>query len=762
MKKVLLMVLAVFLATVSMWGQTADIDPAKLDLSQAEASFAGQDRIYVRSIYYGNKELAVILEYDGESGAIVRGPYYTEDAELPENEIELGYVKFEKRGTDSIVLSDVIVGNRAYSGVLQYVGAGKLELAYQPRAVQMPKTDDVRIAELKLMEKALSTKVDYQEMQLVAAKDELAEKAAALADLEKQETALEAKVASLEESLKAEKSRSSRLSSQVRSATAAPTATEPMKLSAVDPAKLDLSQAEFTLAGQDRIYVRSVYYAGQEVSVIMAYDGGLGATIYGPYYPADYAVPEADLELGYVKVQKRGTDSVVLSDVILGNRAYSGVLKYAGGGKLELAYQPRAVKMPKTDDVQMAELKLMEKALTTKVEYQEKQLAQKDATIADMESKVASLEQQVAAPAQQPAAAGPAVKTRKIPVVDPKLLDLSRAKATLAGPNRVYVRSIYYAGHETSVILEYSGGSEATIYGPYDPADQQLPEDALELGHVTFAKKGQDSIEISDIIIGTRAYAGVLKYAGGAKLMLSAPPKMVQMPETKEARIAELESKKYQLSRQVAELQREVVMAKAAAPAAAPVAAAKPATTVLSGFANGKSLYGNWQASGGVVTQRDAGNKFAKYSVPVTQKAVETVYRFTASSKKNDWLGFGLHFFASGGGTGRGYGYGRSYLVWLTRDPGYYKTERTYLQLYRSSDDVVMIQLASVSIPERIDTPVNVELVYSPERKVVEVMVNGSSRLTYQVESPILSGSSVVLRTLGGPVDFTNLAVMTR
>ena len=125
-------------------------------------------------------------------------------------------------------------------------------------------------------------------------------------------------------------------------------------------------------------------------------------------------------------------------------------------------------------------------------------------------------------------------------------------------------------------------------------------------------------------------------------------------------------------------------------------------------------------------------------------------------------MGFGLHFCASGEDTGRGYGFGKSYLVWLTRDTSFYKSTRTYLQLYRSSDDVQMAQIASVSISDRIDSPVDVKVLYNREGKVVEVMVDGETKLIYEVETVIQRGDKVVLRTLGGPVVFTHLAVKTQ
>ena len=74
MKRLLAVLLA--LAVVgSLSAQTISLDPAKLDFSKAKLSVAGPSDIYVRSIWYGNVELSVLLKYDGANGVFVYGPY---------------------------------------------------------------------------------------------------------------------------------------------------------------------------------------------------------------------------------------------------------------------------------------------------------------------------------------------------------------------------------------------------------------------------------------------------------------------------------------------------------------------------------------------------------------------------------------------------------------------------------------------------------------------------------------------------------------
>jgi hypothetical protein len=98
--------------------------------------------------------------------------------------------------------------------------------------------------------------------------------------------------------------------------------------------------------------------------------------------------------------------------------------------------------------------------------------------------------------------------------------------------------------------------------------------------------------------------------------------------------------------------------------------------------------------------------------------------------------------------------------VWLTRDEAYYRTKKAYVQLYQSSDDVTMIQLASANIGMDLTQPVNAEVQYHKDTKMIEVYVNGEMVLMQEVDA-IPSGDSMAARTLGGGVEFSAFYVKT-
>lgn len=173
---------------------------------------------------------------------------------------------------------------------------------------------------------------------------------------------------------------------------------------------------------------------------------------------------------------------------------------------------------------------------------------------------------------------------------------------------------------------------------------------------------------------------------------------------------------------------------------------------LLRGFRGGSVGMGTWETSRVAVTQNDRSALYAKYVVPATQGTGELYYRFTGRALGSGRQGYGIHVLASGARTARGYGYGESYLVWLTRDQGSYQSPSTYVQLYRSYDDVRMVEVMSATAGVEIGDSNIVEVHVNRTRDLITVIVDDEAILTYQPESLILRGSEVVARTMGSAV----------
>ena len=509
--------------------------------------------------------------------------------------------------------------------------------------------------------------------------------------------------------------------------------------------------------------------------------------------------------MGEATLGLQGSDTLLITDLILGGQGYSGRFTFDGVDTLNLASYWQSL-TPKTADVMVAELEDEVDELEDDVDDLEAALsdAKADAAeaiaaaeanhadaIADLKSDVAAAKadarrarafaDRVSAQAAEGGPAGPRL------VVDPAKIDLDRAEMQLAGPDSIYVTNIYYGSTRASVLLRYNGTNGAKIYGPYFD-DEKLLYDSYELGEATLRVQGRDTLLLTDLVLGGQGYSGRFTFDGVDTLNLASYWQTAP-PVTDEMRVADLQKQlqntkdRYERAISVAEANyeneisdleaslavAEADLSRAQADAAAAVSAepsvapsALPTRTVLSGFGRGSGVKGDWSATNAGATQRNGGEYFAKYAIPLVQNQAQTLYTFTAKATGPGYTGYGLHFYVSGDRAAGGYGLGSSYLVWLTRDPDFYGTDDTYLQLYQSFNDVYMIQIASVKIPNAISATNTTSVLYDKSAGSVVVSVGGRRQLIHEVSTPLLRGTKIALRALGAPVQFTNLNVKAK
>ncbi len=180
---------------------------------------------------------------------------------------------------------------------------------------------------------------------------------------------------------------------------------------------------------------------------------------------------------------------------------------------------------------------------------------------------------------------------------------------------------------------------------------------------------------------------------------------------------------------------------------------------VFSGWDGGRALYGNWRPESDRLIQDDVSSRRAVYRIPFTQDPADYRFTFTLRARGGGWIGGGLHIMATKEGERSGYGYGASWLVWLTRDTAYYRNESTYLQLYRSFSDDLMIQVASISLPEKMEDGLLVDVLYNAAMEILSLSVNGDLKLFFPVKRDQAVGTEVAFRALGGPVEFRSLEI---
>jgi hypothetical protein len=183
--------------------------------------------------------------------------------------------------------------------------------------------------------------------------------------------------------------------------------------------------------------------------------------------------------------------------------------------------------------------------------------------------------------------------------------------------------------------------------------------------------------------------------------------------------------------------------------------------TLVEGFSQSVPQLGYWNVIGNTATQTDEDQYFAKLVLPIKQQTKPTLFTFKTRSRGFGWVGTGMHIFATDNHAFKGYGYGNSLLVWLTRDPDYYGSTDTRLQLYRSDNAVQMEMVLDAIIEEPLTEYLDVAILYEPEAEYITISVNGIEKLRYKTWFGINTGLEIALRSLGGYADFKDLKVKT-
>lgn len=160
-------------------------------------------------------------------------------------------------------------------------------------------------------------------------------------------------------------------------------------------------------------------------------------------------------------------------------------------------------------------------------------------------------------------------------------------------------------------------------------------------------------------------------------------------------------------------------------------------------------LRGTWDRSTTMARQNDPDELFAKLDLPFVQDGRPRLYRMITRSLDPEWAGVGLHLTVNDVELPRGYGHGRSLLVWLTRDPASYGNEDTYLEVYRSFDDVHMDRIAQAHIETSLVNQHALEILIDPGAGYITLAVNGVEYLRYRLDKPIEGGFSLAIRSLG-------------
>jgi hypothetical protein len=180
-------------------------------------------------------------------------------------------------------------------------------------------------------------------------------------------------------------------------------------------------------------------------------------------------------------------------------------------------------------------------------------------------------------------------------------------------------------------------------------------------------------------------------------------------------------------------------------------------------MSSGQPLNGEWRvaAATGAVSQLDDAARYAKLRLAYEQDSRPRLYRLVTRAPGDGWAGTGLHFSITDVERPRGYGHGRSVLVWLTRDSAVYGTDATFLELYVSDNDVDMNRVVQVPLGSGLKDDHALEVLFDPGAALITVAVNGVEHVRYRLPRPAITSVELALRALG-QVEYSDLEVRRR
>ena len=738
-------------------------DASLLSLAAARASLAGPDTVYVSAIEYDGRSYSALLRYRGGTTATVEQVYGPRGKLIPDT-VGLAQTTLAFIAPDVLDIAYVEVDGQGYSGQLRYAGGNQLEVAGIRRVALPPTTaQQVAAAEAKAAAAVAGAKATAS-----AAVAE-AQAAASAAMAEAQASAAAAVSAAEAGTAAAEAAARAALAEATAAGDAAAAAQEKVDMmlaqayepSAISvaagqliPGRLSFDRAQASLAGPNAIYVSSITYDGQSYSALLKYRGGTTATVEQVYGPRGKLIPDS-VGLAQTRMAFAPPNVLNIAYVDLDGQGYSGQLRYTGGNRLEVA-GIRRVTLPPTAAQQVV---AAEAAAADAIANTEAAAA---AAVADAQAATAaamSEAEALAAAARAAAAAAAQARAelrvlmqdlegrRVVPgVVDFNLLDLDLARVSVAGPESIFVSGIRYDGGEFAARLRYTGDNRGVVEALFDTGSGGRPE--LDLSAPAIEVLGPETMVISNVGIGGFAYSFTLQLDRDGEIMIS-------------------QQEQGHRVRTTAELLRDELMSSGAV------------RRVVSGISGGWALpdEGTWVTSAaGTASQTDGEASHAKFALGnVRQPAVPTLYGVTVRAAGSRKVGYGLHFLASRTPqSGNTWNFGRSYLVWATRERDFYDTEATQVQLYESFDGNRLMWLNSRNLLQGLSPGLTLEALYDPGdcpesmaapcHGSVTVLVDGMEQFKVAVSDNVArqEADTVALRALGGPLEFTELYVHSR
>ncbi len=367
---------------------------------------------------------------------------------------------------------------------------------------------------------------------------------------------------------------------------------------------------------------------------------------------------------------------------------------------------------------------------------------------------------QPSATADQPAADQPAADQPAADQPADVLAEVERLSAKLEEANGV-IDELRAESYDLKNSAQAAEDRAATARGEADAANAAVAEaekkaaTAMSIAAASDAElKLADEAATSSSARAEAASARAAALGTKADALATRADALTADAERLKAKVAELEAKLAGL-----ESGRDVLYGKLASFGSLRIDPKTFPEILRSGFADSKTRLGTWKLKDGILAQTDRSQYFARMTFPLVQSAKPVLYSFDTKAGAKGWVGTGLHLFADKVKKSKGFGEGKSLLVWLTRDAKVRGNAGSYLQVYRSDSDASMERVLDAKIKEKLDGWNRIDVLYEPANEFLVIAVNGTVRAAYRTWFGIGNGVTMSLRTLGEGVQFRNLEV---
>ncbi|MFP4302159.1 MAG: hypothetical protein ACLFQZ_09045 [Spirochaetaceae bacterium] len=486
--------------------------------------------------------------------------------------------------------------------------------------------------------------------------------------------------------------------------------------------EIDFEEAKISVAGPEAFYIRNVGFQGERYAVLIGRSTDDGWTVRDLYAESDNVTPR-EMILDFATIRLEGENSLVLDGIFVDGAVYQGRLRVGEDDRAQLADRFSSSSLESLDPARLR--KLRETIL--------------EVVAPEYEERLTLLQEELRSARE------------RINQQDMIIEELRRENVALE--DRLSERE-----EELSVLKDRVSALEEELASAEESPGPEEPERAVDPGP-TDSVPGVSQLDLARVERDIRALRGE---AEGVAAFLEELQKENEMllRENEELRVS-LERAREELAEareapmpapEPSRASQREAKAREIATATELLHAYKDRlrSTSLTGFEAGRARMGSWRIVEDEATQTDPGEYFSRFALPLEQLREPTLFSFRGRSlESTEWTGFGLHLFASAVEAPNGYGHGESLLIWFTRDREHYGNDHTYLQVYRSSDDVTMNRVAEGIIPEPISSPLEIDILYQPEVGDVTIGVNGEVKLLYNGWFGIDSGMEIALRTKG-------------